>query len=176
LVAVGDLASNRKGMDVLIDALSLVPHLQCELRLIGGGQLLPELAARARTDPRITVLGPLSAAETRAEMASSDLYLFPTRFDVFGLSLVEAMGCGLASAVTSNAGAVEDLCVPDVNCLLVDCHEPEEWASAMEKLCSDADLRASLGRHAAESIAARWTMDHSVDAMLAGLRLGVRGA
>jgi len=174
LVAVGDLASNRKGMDVLIDALSLTPHLQCELRLIGGGRLLPELAASARTDPRVTVLGPLGAAETRAEMSRSDVYLFPTRFDLFGLSLVEAMGCGLASVVTRCSGAVEDLCAPDVNCLRVDSHEPEEWAGAITRLSDHAGLRASLGHDAAATVAARWTMDHAVDAMMAGLRLGVK--
>jgi glycosyltransferase involved in cell wall biosynthesis len=173
MLAVGDLASDRKGMDVLVDALASRPELDCELRIVGGGRLLASLATRAERDERIHVLGPLSPDDTRGEMSRSDAYLFPTRFDVFGLSLVEAMGCGLPSVVTPHAGAVEDLCVPGLNSIVVGGHDPGEWAEAISQLVAEPEKRASLGIAAAETIAARWTMEHAVDSMIAGLRLGV---
>jgi glycosyltransferase involved in cell wall biosynthesis len=173
MLAVGDLASDRKGMDVLVDALASRPDLNCELRLVGGGRLLASLTGPAQRDSRIHVLGPLPPDDTRGEMSRSQVYLFPTRFDVFGLSLVEAMGCGLPSVVTPHSGAVEDLCVPGLNSIVVRSHDPREWAAAISQLVADPTARASLGTAAAETIAARWTMDHAVDSMIAGLRLGV---
>ena len=175
LVAVGDLATDRKGMDVLVDAIALLPDLNCELRLIGGGRLLPLLTRRAE-DPRIKLFGSRLPAETRAEMAKSDIYLFPTRFDLFGLSLVEAMGCGLPSVVTPYSGAVEDLCVPGLNSIVVGEDGPRAWAEAVSWLASDETARISLGDAAAATIHSRWTIAHAVDAMIAGLRLGALGA
>jgi glycosyltransferase involved in cell wall biosynthesis len=173
LLAIGDLASPRKGIDVVIDALALIPSLECTLKVIGGGDMLGAAQERARNDSRITFLGQRPADATRAEVSCSDVFLFPTRFDVFGLSLVEAMGAGLPSVATRAAGATEDLCVPEVNCLLVEGHTPGTWAEAIKRLCRDSPLRETLATEAAATIAARWTMSHAVDAMIAGLRLGV---
>ena len=47
-----------------------------------------------------------------AAYAEADVFLFPSRDDVFGLVLVEAMGAGLPSVVSSRPGAVADLVVP----------------------------------------------------------------
>ena len=44
--------------------------------------------------------------------AESDVFLFPSRSDVFGLVLVEAMSRGLPSVVSSAVGAVPDVAVP----------------------------------------------------------------
>jgi hypothetical protein len=37
----------------------------------------------------------------------------------------------------------------------------------------DADLRARLAAEGARTIERRWTVEHSADALIAGLRLGV---
>ena len=76
----------------------------------GGSQLL-SLRARAAGDPRIRFLGPVRGSETLEHLARADVFVFPTRFDIFGLSLVEAMGAGLACVVSRSAGGVDDLCL-----------------------------------------------------------------
>ena len=173
ILAVGDLASPRKGVDVALAALRLRPDLPCELRVVGGGRRLPELSEAARGDSRIRFLSPLPAADVRAAYADADVLAFPTRADVFGLVLGEAMGAGLACAVSAAAGAVPDLAVDGVNALVVDGHEPATWAQALERLVEDHSLRERLGEEARRTIERRWTMEHSIDALVAGLRLGV---
>jgi len=60
---------------------------------------------------------------------------------------------------------------------VLDTHSPEAWAEAIERLIGDSELRAELGEAAWRTVAARWTLDHSIHATVAGLRLGalVRG-
>jgi glycosyltransferase involved in cell wall biosynthesis len=173
LLVVGDLASPRKGVDVVLDALRMTPNLRCRLTVVGGGRLLPELVLRAAGDPRIRFTGPLSATENRRLYQSADVVLFPTRADIFGLVLVEAMGAGTAVACSTAAGAVADLAVHNHNCLVVEGHEPEVWAAAVSRLVNDHSLRAALGTAAAGMIRSRWSIEHAADAMLAGLRLGL---
>ena len=74
--------------------------------------------ARARDD-RIRFLGPLPHAEVMTALEKSDVFLFPSRVDPFGLALVEAMAAELAAIVSPAPGAVADLAVSGHNCLVV---------------------------------------------------------
>jgi glycosyltransferase involved in cell wall biosynthesis len=172
-LVIGDLATPRKGVDVAVDALLLRPSLPCSLTVVGGGRLATDLERRAEGDARIVFGGPLQPVSTHALLRSADVVLFPTRSDRFGLVLVEAMGAGAATAVSSSAGAVADLAVSRHNCLVVDSREPEAWAEALRTLVEDHELRVALGAAGANTVRRRWTIDHAADAMLAGLRLGL---
>ena len=74
---------------------------------------------------------------------------------------------------STSAGAVSDIAVHDHNCLVVDGHDPLDWARAIERIVRDEPLRAGLGEQAALTITSRWTVDHAAEAMMAGLRLGL---
>jgi D-inositol-3-phosphate glycosyltransferase len=174
LVVIGDLASHRKGVDVALEALRLVRDDRLRLLVVGGGRLQARLEHQAREDPRVRFLGPLRPREVSAVLADSDVLLFPTRSDIFGLTLVEAMGCEATPVVSRAAGAVDDLAVDGVNAIVIDNRDPPTWATAISKL-ADADLRSVLGGRARRTIVARWTIEHATGAMLAGLRLSASG-
>jgi glycosyltransferase involved in cell wall biosynthesis len=173
ILAVGDLASARKGVDVLIRALARVPTLSCRLTVTGGGRLMSDLQKLAREDQRVRFTGPLPRARVLASYAEADVFAFPSRADVFGLALVEAMSSGLATITTHEPGAVADLCLHEHNSIIVGNHEPQDWADSLARIVEDKDLQRFLGENARRTILARWTLEHAVDAMLAGLRLGV---
>jgi glycosyltransferase involved in cell wall biosynthesis len=171
LLTVADLNSKRKGVDVLVDALRLMPDVHCEVTVVGGGVQLGALQQRARGDQRIRFLGALPREQTLAEYDRADVFAFPTRQEVYGLTMVEAMGAALATIVSDAAGALGDLAVDGTNCLVVPTYEPEAWAKALRRVVLDEDLRRALGERAAQTIARRWTLDHSADAVVAGFRL-----
>ena len=173
ILSTADLSSDRKGVDVLIDALRLAPDLPCELTIVGGGRLFGSLVERARGDARIRFLGPLAYDGAISQYGQADIYAFPTRRDVYGLVMVEAMGSGLATVVSTAPGALGDLAVSGSNCLVIDGHRPRDWAEALERLVRDHDLRRSLAARGRATITRRWTMEHSADATIAGLRLGL---
>ena len=176
ILAVGDLASPRKGVDVVIRALAHRPKLACRLTVIGGGHLMPDLQELAKDDRRVRFLGPQPHARVLTSYAEADVFVFPSRADVFGLALVEAMGSGLAPITSTPPGAVADLCAHEHNALVVPTHEPEAWADSLARVVGDTDLRQVLGANARRTVSQRWTLDHATEAMLAGLRLGVLSA
>jgi glycosyltransferase involved in cell wall biosynthesis len=159
-----------KALDVLVDAVRRSPDLPCRLTVVGDGPELPALRGRASGDSRIRFLGAAKPGEVQRMLPAADVFLFPSRYDVFGLAVVEAMGAGLATVVSSLPGAVDDLCVSESNCLVVD-GGPEDWATAIGRLVGDSELRVRVGAAAAETIHSRWTLEHAASAMLAGFRL-----
>ena len=159
-----------KGLDVLIDAVRMVSE-DLELTLVGDGPELPRLRAKANGDPRIRFAGALPSDVVQSTYGDADVFLFPSRFDVFGLVLVEAMAAGLTCIVSRVPGAVDDLCVAGRNAIIVDGHDPDRWAEAIRRVVRDPARSAGLGAVAAATIRQRWTLHHAADAMIAGFRL-----
>lgn len=169
LVMVADLALPGKGAEVALDALRSAADLDCRLTVVGT-RPSGRLASQAQSDRRVRLIGPLPPEGVRETLRASDVFLFPSRIDVFGLALVEAMAAGVAPIVSPVPGAVADLAVPGTNCLVAG--EGAEWISAIRQLVLDHALRSRLGTAAQRTVAKRWTIDHSVESMLAGMRLG----
>jgi glycosyltransferase involved in cell wall biosynthesis len=162
-----------KGLDVLIDAVRMLTDLPLRLTIAGGGPMLTRLRRRADGDDRIRVLGAVESNRVGNLYDAADIFAFPSTFDVFGLVMVEAFAAGLPVVASEAPGATSDLAVPNRNCLLVEEHTPEAWAASLRLLIEDPALRRTLGEAAHATVERRWTMDHSADAMIAGLRLGV---
>jgi glycosyltransferase involved in cell wall biosynthesis len=163
----------RKGLDVLVDAFSLLNDVPCRLTIAGGGAELNALIARAGSSERIRFLGAIDSDRVLDCYQQADLSLFPSRSDVFGLVLVEAMGSGLPTITAAAPGSVADLAVDGRNCLVVEGHDPRDWAAAIRRLVEDPSLRRELAGNGRETINRRWTMEHSVDAWVAACRLGL---
>jgi glycosyltransferase involved in cell wall biosynthesis len=95
-----------KGVDLAIEALSLLPAKYC-LRIVGRGPAesrLRALAAQLGLETRVTFQPPVPRSELSELYARSDLFLFPSA-EVAGLVWVEALTSGLP--VVAFDGATE---------------------------------------------------------------------
>ncbi len=163
----------RKGLGVVVDAFRLLREEPCRLTVAGGGPELEALRARAGASTRIRFLGSVESDRILECYRDADVFVFPSRSDVFGLALVEGMGSGLPTITSTEPGAVADLAVDGYNCLVVRDPDPRAWADAIRRLVRDPSLRRTLGRNARRTILRRWTIEHSVDAWVAAFRLGL---
>ncbi|WP_261291007.1 glycosyltransferase family 4 protein [Paraclostridium sordellii] len=105
----------RKGLDILIKAFEIVklnsPELKISLVLIGGGELkkdyLNYISSKSIED--VTIIDFLDKDELIKFYKLSDLFILPTREDIWGLVVNEAMEFGLPIISSDKAGAAYDL-------------------------------------------------------------------
>lgn len=95
----------RKGLGTLLDAFELVRAERPDARLVIGGKA-PASDVRALCVQHGTpALAVGFIEDLRAAYSAADCLLFPTRFDPWGLPVIEAMACGTPAAVSARAGA-----------------------------------------------------------------------
>lgn len=86
-----------KRLDVLLDGHALLPRdEQPDLFLVGDGNIRNSIAGRARDGGRVTLLPYISDREELVRMYNAaDYYVAPGPGETFGLSIGEALACGL---------------------------------------------------------------------------------
>jgi glycosyltransferase involved in cell wall biosynthesis len=145
----------QKGLDVLLEALNLVPREPAwELHVAGDGPQRPELEARAKElglSSRIFFRGWMRRPQLAAAMRETDVYAFPSRDEGMPNAVLEAMASGLPVAATAIAGC-EELVIPEKTGLMVPPDSPAELAEVLTRLIADPALRAAMGRAGRERV------------------------
>ena len=149
VIAVGRLA-HYKGLDVLIKAVAESTNV--ELDIVGQGdeaQGLQRLTVTLGLESRVRFHGALSDAARDALLLASDCLCLPStdRTESFGIVLLEAMSAGKACVVTDVPGSgMTSVVQAGGTGLIVPPGDSNALASALEKLATNPDLVAELGR------------------------------
>jgi glycosyltransferase involved in cell wall biosynthesis len=105
---------HRKGHDRLVRMLGGLADLDWELRVVGAAvdpgfrRKVERLARRLGIQDRILWKGVLSGAELLRQYLEADLFVFPSRYEGFGISLAEALRAGLPF-VAFASGAIPEV-------------------------------------------------------------------
>jgi alpha-1,3-rhamnosyl/mannosyltransferase len=159
------LGSNKphKNLPRLLEAWRDVGRTDVEL--IIAGHVDPRYVLHAAA-PTVRFVGPIGDADAAALYGACDAFVFPSLYEGFGLTPLEAMSCG-APVICSNASSLPEV-VGDA-ALLIDPHEPGQIAAALRRVLDDAALRAELcARSLAQ--AAHFSWDQTAAATLAAYR------
>lgn len=98
-------------------------------------------------------------------MAIADIFCLPSYREGFGLVLIEAAACGLAS-VASRIYGVTDAVVEDKTGLLFEAGDVDDLARKLETLVFDPNLRTELGRNGAKRAGQHFSKELVLGAML----------
>jgi D-inositol-3-phosphate glycosyltransferase len=161
-----------KAPDVLLRAAAKLPGVRV---LVAGGpsgsglaapDTLVRLADELGMADRVSFLPPQSREQLVAVYRAADLVAVPSYSESFGLVAVEAQACGTPVAAAAVGGlpvAVRD----GVSGALVEGHDPDRWAAAIERLLvTDSEGLAEMGR-AAVAHASTFSWEHTTEALLA---------
>lgn len=148
----------RKGIQPLLEACRLLHHQGCDrytLWIVGDGEQRQELEAFASQhglERSVQWLGWVDYSQLGTYLQQSDVFVFPTLEDIWGMVLLEAMAFGKPVLCSCWAGASE-LVVEGDNGFLIDPHAPEKIATTMRQLIDHPDLIATLGRNSQTQMA-----------------------
>lgn len=128
LVSVGRLVG-WKGLDVIVEALAGLPD-RVRYLVVGSGPEEASLKAAVRNlglEHRVRFAGRLAHAELPQLLSQCDVYLQPSvGEEAFGISVVEAMACGLPVLASDNGGLPE-IVLPDATGRLLRPGEVAIW-------------------------------------------------
>ena len=166
VIAVGRYVY-QKGFDLLLQAWSIVEkkHPDWQLAVFGDGdriQYQKQMRELGIDSGRCNLYGPTS--NIQQEYANSSLFVFSSRFEGFGMVLIEAMACGLPVVSFACPCGPKDIVTDCVDGILVENGNIEAMADALSRLMNDEALRRSMSqsgrnnvkRFNIEQIADRW--------------------
>jgi len=136
----------RKGIDILLQAVARLSDLPFELDIVGGGReqkSLEGLAASLGLQSRVHFHGAVPHEQVFGFLQRADTFVLPTLSESSSMALLEALGMGLPVITTSvggNVGAIQN----GVTGLLVPPGAVDDLAAAMRRLLTDHELRTSL--------------------------------
>ncbi|MFI9203621.1 glycosyltransferase family 4 protein [Streptomyces sp. NPDC053048] len=167
VVAAGRLIPVKR-YDLLVKAWETVAaaHPDWKLRIYGRGPELAKLRAqvdRLGLNEAITLMGAHSPIET--EWAKGSIAAVTSREESFGMTIVEAMGCGVPVVATDCPHGPGEIINDGHDGLLVPVGDSDAIAKGLLKLIEDDDLRRTMGAAARES-AQRYAPERIADAYL----------
>ena len=155
-----------KGLPLLLrvwDQLQRVDS-QALLVLVGSGGLdvhnceaeLREFVQRRGLGDSVRFTGDVH--NVHQYLQASDIFVFPTEKEAFGISLIEAMACGLPVIATATGG-IRDILSHERDGLLIEAGSFQGLHDAIQRLLTDRRLADVLGRAALLTARTRYARD-----------------
>ncbi len=148
----------RKGIDILLNAVNKLDN-NCELHMIGGDYdslLLKEMGEQCGA--KVCFHSFMTKKKLEKYYMAADIFVLPTREDVWGLVINEAMAKGLPIVTTTQCGSGQELV--DKNGLLIEGEDPDRFADAINKMLSDHNALETMSRESIIRIA-NYTIEES---------------
>ncbi|HSQ17080.1 MAG TPA: glycosyltransferase [Anaerolineales bacterium] len=166
LVVVGSVEP-RKGQDILLQALELLPaevFARVECFLIGrilmkqNKKYCQRLVKKANRLGNVHLLGEMPPEQVKQYLSAADVFILPSRDEALPQSILEAMAYGKA-IIASNVGGISEILQDEVNGLLVEKEYPASLADAIHRLYLDENTRYNLGGAARRTFQNSLTFD-----------------
>ena len=167
LLAIGRLIA-QKDHETLLRAFAGVraAHPEAVLAILGAGPLEAEtrqLVTDLRLDGAVHLPGRI---ETRDWLERADVFVHTSRWEGFGIVLLEAMLAALP-IVATRVSAVPEVVVDGLTGILVEPGDVAALSSALSRVLEDADHARELGRQGLERARTEFSIANMVDGTLA---------
>ena len=154
LLAAGRLdVGHTKGFDILIKAFGMSSHSGWTLQIAGAGapkdiEKYTLLAEECGVKDEVVFLGYI--VNPIQIYRDAEIFVLSSRYEGFGLVLIEAMSQGCACIACDYGGRQKEIVGSEDNALCCETENVEALAVAMNKLMSDDNLRHKLQVNAIE--------------------------
>lgn len=149
----GDLRTPRKNLDTVLKAVAQVPDLHLAIAGDTAKSPYPKLADSLDIMDRVHFLG--FRKDLAQIMQAVDCFVFPTRYEPFGMVITEAMAAQLP-VITSNLAGAAELITPEAGFVMKNCEDSGELALYLRQICKNPAHMKQMGQ-----VARAIVLDHS---------------
>jgi glycosyltransferase involved in cell wall biosynthesis len=146
------------------------------LVMVGGGPLaasLKEEVARLGIGERVRFTGLVKYSRLAEFYAASDVLVFPSEHEPYGLPVNEAMICGIPAIVSDRVGAGHDLVEDGKTGFKYHRGDVDELAGLLERCLADRELLRTMGEAARRRMQG-WSPRENADATIRGVEKALR--
>jgi len=157
-----------KGLDILVEAFAKVIEDLGDIRLVVVGPddgYLNELKAlinALKIEDNVLILDPLYGEDKLETYVDADVYVLPSRYEAFSISLLEAYACG-KPVIASRVGGLTDIVVEGITGLLVETRDVRKLTRSMLSLLNDDDRAKEMGLRSKQFVKENFTIEKVVD-------------
>ncbi|MGC8711243.1 MAG: glycosyltransferase family 4 protein [Leptodesmis sp.] len=159
-----------KGCDLSLKAFSLAAEQIPGLRLVAFGHCPP--LAHLPLPPETEYIQCPPQARMKDIYSNCDAWLFGSRFEGFGLPILEAMACR-TPVIGTPAGAAPELLAKGGG-LLVPSEDPEAMAAAIVKVCRSSEAEWRAMSHQAHATALQHSWGETTELFEAALHTAIQ--
>lgn len=149
---------SRKGLDILIKAISKIGQNNIQLIVCGDGDFLEynkELAKRLKVNCIFT--GKIKTEERKMYFKSADIFVLPSRIEdgvieAWGLTVNEAMDLEVACITSDIVGCSDDLIKDNINGLVFENESVESLKEKILKIKNDSNFKSKIIKNAKATI------------------------
>jgi len=154
VIAVGK-HSLQKGYDRLLQGWVEVQQVHPDWQLEIYGKFderyrLKELAQSLQVNTTVTFFSPV--ADIQAKYLESSIFVLSSRFEGFGMVLIEAMACGVPCVTFDCPYGPADIVAHQEDGLVVKNNDIQGFANAIKQMIKSQELRDSMGKAAKQNV------------------------
>lgn len=155
-----------KGPDLLVESFSSIASSFPETVLVMAGpddgmkKELVKMRKEKNLEDRILFPGELRGSEKIQAFVDSDIFVLPSRYEIFGIVVLEAFACGLP-VIASSTGGLKEIIKQNTTGFLFQSGNIEELTQKLKMLLMNHNLRQELGKNASNYVATHFSVETS---------------
>jgi glycosyltransferase involved in cell wall biosynthesis len=138
---LGALGNNNKGLDLLLQSVSFLEGNGYMLHIGGKGKLLDYYMKMAKDyciDNHCKFYGEIARDKIADFYAGLDVFVLPSRYETFGVVLIEAMACGIP-VIATRCGGPEEIVTQSTG-ILIEKEDVGELTAALKYMLQNIKL------------------------------------
>ena len=150
----------RKGFDIILKAWKECQDCGYKLVIIGGGDLKPQYEEYIRSNniQNVVLIDFVPFNEVKKYYMAAEIFVLPTREDIWGLVVNEAMSFGIPVMTSDRCIAGLELIENGKNGFIIENNDVSKWSESLIKLMNDDKLRYDMAVNNIEKISG-WTLE-----------------
>jgi glycosyltransferase involved in cell wall biosynthesis len=139
-----------KGVDILVRAFASVAHKLDNVKLVIVGpddgylERVKALISSAKIEDKVLICGPLYGDAKLEAYIDADIYVLPSRYELFPMTILEAYACG-KPVIASDVGRANELVIDGETGLMFESENTKDLASKIFSLMNDAEKAQEMG-------------------------------